>query len=567
MSLFDTYVIVDWSARSKPSPARPSKDAIWLGIARAGEDEVDAEYLRTRAEAEARLAVLLRTEATAGRRALAGFDFPFGYPAGVARRVAGASSAMALWDWLAAAVTDAPDNANNRYEVAARINRLYDGVGPFWGTPNAREMADVPARGTARLGEDHPPERRACEMAAKGAKSVWQLAGAGAVGGQVLVGLPALARLRAALGDLAQVWPFESGLAAPHAPVTLAEIYPSLFAVPSDAAAGQIGDELQVRATAAAYRDFDAAGALVEMFAAEAVPPGARKAVAREEAWILGLGHDAAIAAGRKGVGGARLSAPPSGIETGRSRSTPGAPLATGADIRRFRLSPPARGEADGGPAPAGNAPNAGRGQHLPLRYERDPAAIYAASFAAVRSEARLDHLPEDLRDVAIRLVHSCGMTDVPNRLAWSDDVVAAARGALEAGAPVLCDCEMVASGVIRRFLPRSEIVVTLNDPETPARAKAIGNTRSAAAVELWGRRLAGGVVVIGNAPTALFRLLELLDDGAPRPAAILGFPVGFVGAAESKAELARDPRGAAFLTLRGRRGGSAIAAAALNAL
>lgn len=203
-----------------------------------------------------------------------------------------------------------------------------------------------------------------------------------------------------------------------------------------------------------------------------------------------------------------------------------------------------------------------------PLAYERDPAAIYAQSFATVRAEARLDHLPEDLQDVAIRLVHACGMTDIPNRLAWSDDLGAAARAALTAGAPVFCDCEMVASGIIPRLLPAgAERVVTLNDPETPDHARAIGNTRSAAAVDRWADRLGGAVCVIGNAPTALFRLLELLDEGAPRPAAILGFPVGFVGAAEAKAELARDPRGAAFLTLRGRRGGSAMAAAALNAL
>ena len=178
----------------------------------------------------------------------------------------------------------------------------------------------------------------------------------------------------------------------------------------------------------------------------------------------------------------------------------------------------------------------------------------------------RLDHLPEDLRPVAVRLVHACGMVDVPNRLAWSDDVAAAARSALEAGAPVLCDCEMVASGIVRGRLPaENPVLCTLNDGRVPALAQEIGNTRSAAAVEFWRDRIEGAVVVIGNAPTALFHLFELLDAGWPKPAAILGFPVGFVGAAESKAELARNPRGVPFLTLRGRRGGSAIAAAALN--
>lgn len=202
------------------------------------------------------------------------------------------------------------------------------------------------------------------------------------------------------------------------------------------------------------------------------------------------------------------------------------------------------------------------------LTYERDPAEIYRQSFETVRAETRLDHLPPDLHPVAIRLVHSCGMTDVPARLAWSDDLGPAARAALGAGGAILCDCEMVASGIVRGRLPAANpVLCTLNAEGVRARAAAAGTTRSATAVERWAPHLPGAVVVIGNAPTALFRLLELLDAGAPAPAAILAFPVGFVGAAESKAALARDPRGAPFLTLRGRRGGSAMAAAALNAL
>ena len=203
-----------------------------------------------------------------------------------------------------------------------------------------------------------------------------------------------------------------------------------------------------------------------------------------------------------------------------------------------------------------------------PLRYERDPKAIYAQSFETVRNEARLDHLPQDVAQVAIRLIHATGMVETSDRLAFSADVVAAGRAALQAGAPVLCDCEMVASGVIRRALPAENAVIsTVNDPRTADLAAEIANTRSAAAVELWRDRIEGAVVAVGNAPTALFHLLELLDQGWPKPAAILGFPVGFVGAAESKAELAARPRGVPFLTLRGRRGGSAITAAAVNAL
>ncbi|WP_226782130.1 precorrin-8X methylmutase [Oceaniglobus trochenteri] len=200
--------------------------------------------------------------------------------------------------------------------------------------------------------------------------------------------------------------------------------------------------------------------------------------------------------------------------------------------------------------------------------YEKDPAAIYAQSFATVRAEARLERFPPGMDAMVVRLIHACGMVEIADRLAFSPAAFSAGQAALAAGAPVLCDCEMVASGVIRRFLPASnQVICTLNAPGVPERASDIGNTRSAAAVELWRDRIEGAVVAVGNAPTALFHLLELLDQGWPKPALILGFAVGFVGAAESKAELARDPRGCDFVTLRGRRGGSAMAAAAVNAL
>ena len=206
--------------------------------------------------------------------------------------------------------------------------------------------------------------------------------------------------------------------------------------------------------------------------------------------------------------------------------------------------------------------------QRPPLHYERNPAAIYAASFATVRKEARLDRFDAETQALVIRLIHACGMVEIADRLVLSPGAVAAGRAALIAGAPVLCDCEMVGAGIIRRYLPAgNEIVVTLNDLTVPDRAARIGNTRSAAAVELWQDRIAGAVVAIGNAPTALFHLLELLDAGWPKPACILAFPVGFVGAAESKAELVANARGCDFVALRGRRGGSAMASAAVNAL
>ncbi len=200
--------------------------------------------------------------------------------------------------------------------------------------------------------------------------------------------------------------------------------------------------------------------------------------------------------------------------------------------------------------------------------YERDPAAIYAESFATVRAEANLARLPDSLHPVAIRLIHACGMVDVADDLAFSDDAAEAGIAAIAKGAPILCDCEMVAAGIIKRRLPaNNEVIVTLNDPRVAMLAAKLKTTRSAAAVVLWREHLEGAVVAIGNAPTALFNLLERLDTGWAKPAVILGFPVGFVGAAESKVELARNPRDVPFVALQGRRGGSAIASAAVNAL
>jgi precorrin isomerase len=200
--------------------------------------------------------------------------------------------------------------------------------------------------------------------------------------------------------------------------------------------------------------------------------------------------------------------------------------------------------------------------------YIRDASEIYRNSFAIIRSEANLDALPADVAKVAVRLIHACGMTDIVTDLGYSSTAAQAGRTALATGAAILCDCRMVAEGVTRKRLSaNNQVICTLNEPEVPEMAKRLGTTRSAAALELWHSYLEGAVVVIGNAPTALFRLLEMLDEGAPKPALILGFPVGFVGAAESKAALAADSRNVPFITLHGRRGGSAIAAAAVNAL
>jgi precorrin-8X/cobalt-precorrin-8 methylmutase len=200
--------------------------------------------------------------------------------------------------------------------------------------------------------------------------------------------------------------------------------------------------------------------------------------------------------------------------------------------------------------------------------YLRDGAAIYERSFAIIRAETDLSRFSADEAEIAVRMIHACGVVEAARNIVFGANFVAAARSALAAGAPILCDAEMVAHGVTRARLPaNNDVICALRDPRVPALAEKLGTTRSAAALDLWSDRLAGAVVAIGNAPTALFRLLDLIEAGAPKPAAILGIPVGFVGAAEAKEALAACSRDLPFLTVRGRMGGSAMTAAAVNAL
>jgi precorrin-8X/cobalt-precorrin-8 methylmutase len=200
--------------------------------------------------------------------------------------------------------------------------------------------------------------------------------------------------------------------------------------------------------------------------------------------------------------------------------------------------------------------------------YLRDGAAIYRRSFAIIRAEADLSRFTAEQAEIAVRMIHACGQIEIAEHIVFGGNLIAAARAALAAGAPILCDSEMLAHGITRARLPLgNDVVCTLNDPRTAALASKIDTTRSAAALDLWLDRLPGAIVAIGNAPTALFRLLELLDTGVPKPAAILGIPVGFVGAAEAKEALTGGAGGVPFLTVRGRIGGSAITAAAVNAL
>ncbi|MGE2731330.1 precorrin-8X methylmutase [Mycolicibacterium vaccae] len=202
------------------------------------------------------------------------------------------------------------------------------------------------------------------------------------------------------------------------------------------------------------------------------------------------------------------------------------------------------------------------------LDYIRDAAEIYRQSFATIRDEADLSRFPDDVSRVVVRLIHTCGQVDLAEHVAYTDDVVARAHAALRDGAPILCDSSMVAAGITRPRLPAdNEVVSLVADPRAPELAAKLGSTRSAAGVDLWAHRMAGAVFAVGNAPTALFRLLELVDDGMPAPAAVLGGPVGFVGSAQSKDELIARPRGMSYLVVTGRRGGSAMAAAAVNAI
>ena len=303
MHLFHTHIVVDWSARSKPSPERKSRDSIWWAVARVGGGiEVDEPaYIRTRHEALDSLADLLADELDAGRRVLVGFDFPFGYPAGVAERLTGKASAMALWDWIATQIKDAPDNANNRYDVAAAINATYPGVGPFWGRPATWDYPTIPVRASERTEQKaHPPERRLCDIRATGAKTVWQLAYSGSVGSQMLLGLPALKRLveDPRIAGRAAIWPFQTGLQTPDAPAVIAEVYPSLLRAEVRTRRGkdEILDSAQVRVNAEAFARLDAQGGLAPLFAcAPGLTAEERRLIETEEAWILGLGHEDAL--------------------------------------------------------------------------------------------------------------------------------------------------------------------------------------------------------------------------------------------------------------------------------
>ncbi|MEM9973084.1 MAG: molybdopterin-binding protein [Pseudomonadota bacterium] len=291
MTRFDTVIVADWSARSAPSPKAPTADAIWIAVAEDG--EIITHYLRTRADAAAFLTATLRAALDSGRRVLAGFDFPFGYPAGFAQTLAGQANAFAVWDWLANTIEDAPDNANNRFVVANAINQSLPGTGPFWGRPSKLSLPHLPDKGSARAGHGFT-ERRAVEGAVARAQPTWKLYTTGSVGSQALLGLPVLQRLRERFGSDLAVWPFE----APDAPIVLAEVYPSLLDSVVATEPATVKDEAQVRVLARALERLADGGGLDALF--NAAPDAARQ----EEGWILGVGAEAALrAAALRGPG------------------------------------------------------------------------------------------------------------------------------------------------------------------------------------------------------------------------------------------------------------------------
>jgi precorrin-8X/cobalt-precorrin-8 methylmutase len=620
--LFDAYLIVDWSAAAVP---RRGPDSIWFchlvwtagnGGGSGRLHEAAIENPPTRREAEAALAGRLAEDLEVGRATLIGFDFPIGYPAGFAARLAGPDgTAMAdwrtVWQAIDALLEDGPDNANNRFAAAAELNRRASGtVFPFWGCPAHHTSPHIAPTSHRAWDREGLAEKRLTEERIVGPQPTWKLYGNGSAGGQALTGIPIVRRLREhpAIADAARVWPFETGLRAPDPKrgderIVFAEIYPSLIEPRPEP--GEVKDRAQVRALARRFAELDAADKLAPLFVGDpALTDEERARVEREEAWILG------VTDGQRRAASPRRQKPTTDIPSllagegqgggydrtavaGRASNviavsppTPSLPRkgggSTAAAARHAENSPSPVGESDGvrGHAAARLSPSPSRPAAGPFplpegrgkgdyAYLRDPAAIYRRSFALIRAETDLSRLPRDLHPVALRIVHAAGDPGIVADITCSDGAAETGRAALRAGAPVLVDAEMVAHGIIRRRLPAANpVLCTLGNPAVPDLARDLGTTRSAAAVELWRPHLAGAVVAIGNAPTALFHLLEMIEAGAaPRPALVLGFAVGFVGAAESKEALIGNRLGIPFVALAGRRGGSAMAAAAVNAL
>ena len=542
--MFDRFVIVDWSAASQPKTGR---DSIWIcAVDRDGTERL-VENPQTRHSAKNLLGELLSDATARGERVLLGFDFPFGYPAGFAQRLRlnGAPPWRAVWDEIAVCLSDAENNSNDRFTVAAEFNRrVSNRAFPFWGCPVRFTHDFLGPKHHNGHAADGLAEKRLIDCWMVGAQPCWKLAYTGSVGSQSLTGIPVVRALRdnPAFAEGARIWPFETGLTVPDAaPIVFAEVWPSWWRRDIRGDYGPPNDKAQVRTVARLFAAANHAGTLPMWFAGDpSLTDEQRRIIETEEAWTLGVTTPKSPSPAPRERVASPQGEPGEGIVTSKTLTRP--PL-------RVQASSPAVRE---------------RG----YTYLRDPEAIYRASFAAIRAEADLARFPTALRSLALRLAHAAGDIAILDDLVWSRGAVQAGRRALTAGMPILVDAEMVAAGIIRDRLPaRNRIVCLLRDPEVAKIAAAQRTTRSAAAVELWRPHLKDAVVAIGNAPTALFRLLELLAEGADRPALVLGFPVGFVGAAEAKEALAGFGGGLGYIALRGRRGGSALAAAAVNAL
>ena len=540
--MFDTFVIVDWSAASQPKTGR---DSIW--ICRLGADGESVCNPPTRHAAKGLLSDMLAGASERGERVILGFDFPFGYPTGFAARLGLKGTPWrALWDEIAGLLHDNENNKNDRFDVGAALNRrVSNGKGrfPFWGCPVGFTHEFLGPRHHRGHTSDEPlKERRLIDEWMVGAQPCWKLAYTGSVGSQSLTGIPVVRELRSdpRWADRARIWPFETGLGLPaDAQIVFAEVWPSWWRNEIRPDHGPPNDKAQVRTVAEIFAERDRAGELAAWFTGAAnLTSAERRIIESEEAWTLG------VTAPRRPP---RFHAPPklSSFPRKRESSGPWTPASAGVTNKQ-----------------------SGDGKKAGYAYLRDPAAIYRRSFALIRAEAGLARFPAALRPVAVRLAHAAGEVAILDDLAWSRGAVNAGQRALASGAAILVDSEMVAAGIIRARLPaQNPVICTLRDPAVPALAARHQTTSSAAAVELWRAHLAGSVVAIGNAPTALFHLLEMLAAGADKPALILGFPVGFVGAAEAKEALAGFGRWLAYITIKGRRGGSALAAAAVNAL
>ena len=512
--LFDRYAIVDWSASNTPTTG---KDSIWIAFAeREGAETrlLETANPSTRSAAMAMLRQFFRDSLAENKRVFAGFDFPFGYPAGAAAVIAGTPDWRALWHFLAEAMQDRDDNFSNRFEVTGRLNREALAFAPmYWGRPMHQEVPGLPV---ARP-EPYPtalPEKRLAEQRTAKAQPVWKLAFAGSVGSQAITGIARLEHLRRdpEFAEHVSVWPFETRFADDlGAPIVLAEIYPSLAAI--EKGEKSCLDEAQVEGLADIFARFDAEGRFGELLAAPAdLSEAERGSVLTEEGWIAGLGHRLAETATRRagrlcraGLA-ARLSARSGGdlcrelpadprrdrpVEPAGERPRPRHPADPCLRHARHRLRPRPVGGRD-----RGRPRRARPGRADPLR-RRDGVPRHHLVAAAA---AEQDRLPAE------RAAHA------PHRRARRHDPLGGAGRSVE-----------------RRHGRRHRRHRQCADGAVPP--------------------------------------LERIDEGAARPALIVGLPVGFVGAAESKAELVRDPRGIPFVTLTGRRGGSAMAAAAVNAL